>query len=504
MVEKYGRWPQFRGKNLSLLVFGISFFFFGFLMWCAPFSSDDLEFATYRTLPLREVVRYVLEYGNGRFVGNLFGVLMVRWPVFGWIGKAFVMASSVVLLPALVDRRSPADYLLTFLLIVGVDPVLFGEVYVWTSGFNNYIAPIWCTMVILWIIRSTRDNSGVFSRGGICLLVFLLGTASQLYIEHSSGVNLLLALSAVLYCALRRNFRQLIPCGCWLLGTAVGMALMFLIPVWFYVEANHSVNYRYTYLGNLFELVYSCLRNAIKLGEHFWGLNTLPVCLGATVTLLLPRRKKWKHDAMLLGICQTVTAGLLLSQLAAINGYWGEIALLQHTVTLGCILVVLAIWMLAAFSLEDEKLRLGVVLSLVFAVISLAPLLVVSPIPMRVIYQSYFFVAAAALMCIGEYLDRMPPQKGKTAQKMLAVCCALVICLISLVHISVHSMATAREAYIHSQLEEGSTSIDVFILPYAYTSWDQLWSLPIYGEYMTGHRVEPNLVDFHFWMQNHR
>ena len=50
------------GRKLALTAFGLSFAFFCLVMWCAPYSSDDLEFATLPYTTFREYLTYVLEY----------------------------------------------------------------------------------------------------------------------------------------------------------------------------------------------------------------------------------------------------------------------------------------------------------------------------------------------------------------------------------------------------------------------------------------------------------
>ena len=63
-------------KRSVLCIFFLSFFFFAFVMLCAPYASDDLEFGNLPYTQLSEYLQYALEYGNGRLLGNLTAILL--------------------------------------------------------------------------------------------------------------------------------------------------------------------------------------------------------------------------------------------------------------------------------------------------------------------------------------------------------------------------------------------------------------------------------------------
>ena len=105
-------------------------------MWCAPYSSDDLEFATLPYHTFGEYLQYVLEYGNGRFLGNFCAIWLTNSPVMCVLVKALVMALTILLLPQVLGMTGAGAYLLSFLMVTAIEPAVFGEVYAWTSGFS--------------------------------------------------------------------------------------------------------------------------------------------------------------------------------------------------------------------------------------------------------------------------------------------------------------------------------------------------------------------------------
>lgn len=140
------KWAYFAG----------SFLFFAFIMWCAPYSSDDIDFLSLQFERLSGYLDFALHYGNGRLLGNLCAILLCHSKLLCVLVKAGVLASCVVLIPSLLGHTDKLGYTLSFLLFTLIEPAVFGEVYVWTSGFSNYLPPIWLSLIILCVLNSAK------------------------------------------------------------------------------------------------------------------------------------------------------------------------------------------------------------------------------------------------------------------------------------------------------------------------------------------------------------
>jgi len=494
--NRISRWE---GKTLPMTVFLLSLAFFGLIMWCAPYSSDDLEFATLPYSTFREYLTYVLEYGNGRLLGNLCSILLSKVRVLCILVKAVVMASTVVLLPAVLGLGSVSDYLLSFLLLTTIEPAIFGEAYVWTSGFSNYMPPIWMSLVMLTLLRRYQD---VCSAGkiGICLGAAVLGVASQLFIEHSSGVNLLLALCAVAVFWKKKDNRAL-PGGIWLAATAVGLALMLVIPEVFHIENNHTDTYRSVRLDGVAAIVISCAKNAVQLSNHHFGSCTLPMCLSAFITLHITRgRRTERANCILCGINSVSLIYLLLNLLLSQADYLGKGAIVQHVISMVFALAPYAVWVAAVFGVKEKALRIKLLGILAFALISLLPLLVVSPIPTRVVLQAHVFVMLGSLMCFAELRKTLPENWVKMITKAGVVTALTLVVLLGSIFISICHLSQIRETHIRNELANGATEIVIFALPYEYTSWDHLWGQKYYND--TGRDVTFNSINYINWMND--
>lgn len=482
-------------------LFFFSFAFFCLVMWCAPYSSDDLEFATLPCTSFGEYLTYVLQYGNGRFLGNFCAIWLTHSRVMCVLVKAFVLASTVLLLPAVLGLRDKADYLLSFLLVVAIDPALFGEVFAWTSGFSNYMPPVWMSLVIIWLVQRYAALDHMWKKAAVCFLVAFMGVASQLFIEHSSGVNVLLALCAVVIYGYRREKGTMLLSLIWLAATITGLAIMLISPKIFHIEGNHTDVYRSVHLSSIVSIIVSCGKNVIQLSNHHFGPCTLPMCFGAFATVHLTRTcRSAKANHRLHMANASALIYLALSLILSLDGYMGKSAIVQHVISGGFALVPFAVWVLAAFSLEDKVLRWKLLGLLAFALISLVPLLVVTPIPTRVVFQAHVFVMLGALVCFAEIRRVLPESWYPVVIKTAAAAVLTLVVLLSSVFVSIHFMAEVRQEHIMRELENGAEEIIIFSLPYDYTTWDHLWAQKFYNT--TGRDVTFSTMEFDSWMHN--
>lgn len=489
------------GKKLPLLVFALSFLFFGLIMWCAPYSSDDLEFATLPFTTLREYLTYVLEYGNGRVLGNLCSILLSKIRTLCVLVKAAVMASTVVLLPTAVGLSGAADYVLSFLLLTAIEPAVFGEAFVWTSGFSNYMPPIWMSLVILALLRRYVRISGTASRIAVCTVITVLGVASQLFIEHSSGVNGLLALSAVAVCLKTGDKKRLLPAALWLAATAIGLAVMLAVPRIFHIDGNHTDTYRSVQVSSILAIAVSCAKNLIQLSNHHFGACTLPMCLSAFAVLYMTRDRRSEKEARLLwGINGVSFLYLLLNLLLSQADYLGKGAIVQHVISTAFALFPYLVWVIACLRLEDLRKRYTLLAVLGLALISLLPLLVVSPIPTRVILQAHVFVMLGTLLTFAQLYRQLPEGWHKPILRCGIATALTLVVLLGSIFITIRHLSQVREAHIRRELAAGAEEIIIFALPYEYTSWDHLWGQKYYND--TGRDVTFSSIHFNNWMND--
>lgn len=484
----------------KLLMFAACVLFFAYVGWNTPLTGDDMEFASLQYDTLGEYWTYVSQYGNGRFLGNALAVAMPYLPLLRIWGKAVVLASCVMLLPRVLGMDSLMDCCLSFLLFVGVDGELFGEVYSWGAGFSNYITPIWLTLLILDVLNL---ETGPLSRSGAkVLIVFPLAVCAQLFMEHSSGVNLLLAMYATVR-GIRKKGRFCLGTWAWLAGSLLGLAVMLLGPRLFFVSGNHMENYRDLYLGSFWEALTACIRNSLKLSTYYLNTNALPICLGCAATLWLTRLSRSHRAnqmmALIWGVC---TGYIAFCALHGLGNYAGKLNSLYHVVGLVVILVLIPIWALAAWQLGRGDLREKLLLCVAFGVIPLAPLLIVHPVPERVVIQSYIFFAAAGMLSLVALGKTLEPRTFRWCKSAALIMAAVSLLNLLFIYTFIGRVSKLREDYILEQIDQGADTIQVFTFEYDYVFDDSLDGLTIqYYSKLAGYPVTFERVSQSQWLQ---
>lgn len=465
-----------KNKRAPYLWFGALFMFLCLVMYLSPKVSDDLEFSALN-LGAKELVDYVLHYGNGRVMGNLGAITMNQHCLLGVLVKSFMIASVVIMIPVFLGRTRTEDFLVSALLLLGIDSGLFSEVYSWTCGFANYIPPIWMSLLLMCVLKYYPKHTSFIMQTSLCVMVAVFGFASQFYVEHSSGVNVLLAMSMLLWSIKNPERKHIrVACVLWVCAAVIGLAMMLYVPKIFYLEGSRAEGYQTLYLNGVFEMLYSCVRNANRLANYFLGITGAIVCVcGYFAVRFGEKVRNSKLNSALYAFNFASFAHIVLISMMAVDSWYGRHAIAQHFISTVFVLIPFFVWGIAAFTMEKSSLRTKLLYLWFFAVVSIVPLLVVDPTPNRLIYQSYLFVAMAALLCISQWLQTMDV---KLKKQIVSACYGLLLTLfllIGIVFVHAHSLEELREEHIYSQMEAGAEKIEIFSIPYGYVLWDGVW-----------------------------
>lgn len=495
----------FAYSKIRLLLFcGSCFLFFFLIMLCAPYTYDDYEFARVPYDSFRELISFCLTYGNGRLLGNIFGIVLNQHPVLGAAVKSLFMSGTVILLPAVCGLRSKHAYLLSFLLVTAIDPALFAQIYTWTSGFGNYAPPVCLTLLILWLIQQYPEEGSAGKKTCVCIALFFIGLAAQLYIEHSSIINLVLALFLAVKAWFTPKKHGLLPAFILILATTAGLILMFWIPAHFIASANnHTTGYRSLYVDSIATFIFNCARNALRLTNHYFGLCGVPLCAGAALTVYLTRenrKEKWNTLLYAGGFIPLIY--MAICSLLNIEGWYAEPAIIHHAIAMIMVLSGLMTWIIALFGMKDRIFRNRIWVLLGFAVFSMLPLLIVTPIRIRVLYHSQIFVVMAFLLCLCRWMSGWTGKTIALTVKALCVTAVVMVLTLGSVFISIRSMAQARHTYTMNQLSQGETAIDFFRIPYSYVHDDTDSGMGDYYYINSPRDVEFMILPFDQWMND--
>lgn len=241
---------------------------------------------------------------NGRYMGNLFAVIMSRSPLL----KTLIMGLCMFALPYFAARlaaRGRRDRILPLFVacnagILLMPSVMWRETYFWVAGFGNFVVPTVFFLLLLLLLRGldkTRTHLGLWS---ILLFFYLLFLG--LFLENFTALFAGACFLTVLLSLRDRTF--LVPSLAMLAGSLLAAFFMFSNGIFVdLAETGEAVQgYRqlsFSLEDGLLALVYNILRQyvgellprAFILGPHlawpmavitffgFWRSRFRPACV---------------------------------------------------------------------------------------------------------------------------------------------------------------------------------------------------------------------------------
>ena len=508
----------FQNKRLLAATLASAVFvLFAWIGYASPMEIDDLGFwvVTHTVATdFPSALAFSLGYGNGRLLGNLTILTLILSKPLRVLAKAAAFTLLVIFLPhALNMKRYFAGALLTLLLLLGMSPGTFAQTVVWSAGFSNYVPPLLLSVLGLEFVRLVAEKR----RGVIlmCVGAFLFGAAMQLFVEHSTGANVLLAILLQIRAARDDKKRQL-PVAFFLSGAFLGAAAMALIPV-FFVHDGYVEGYRNSFLGNgLMPVLTGCFKNSVKLAGMFSENSLALLILAALQTELLRRAERpipIRRLRIISALALIPAAVFLLMQIDVFNGLYGRLAAFESMLRLallGAEFIGLAwgtVALLRRTVTPSHRLRVALaMILLVLCVITIFPLLFVEPVGYRVLLHPYAFLCAAALVELDLVMEQpiaglLEPDRLRRA---IALACCLAVGAMAVHFADVNRLRVIREDFIVSEIESGANTVDYFAIPSDYVYF--FWNDNTYSRYYSlryGHPVVLRLQAEQLWLGEH-
>lgn len=385
MLKRYGKW---------ILVIAVFFLFQLCLQYGYPMTSDDLYFRHAVDFDgFGQMLDYVLHFGSGRFLGNLGTMLTVRneWLRIFWksLGMTAMYGGLLYLLPI----RKIEIALLGAGLLLFPSVKMYAQVYVWTMGFQIYVMPI-AIFIMALICRTQIKKAGGWIRTVLLsAVIFSLSLISQLFVEHCTLIFLLISLFlAVSDYRKKEKAYLLVGDGVLIVGNLIGAALMFLGPSLLGGDTGGVEGYRQV-PATIVELAASIYHNGASAGRYLSG------CLGVWAALMwgvLQENEREKGN---------IVGKVLESLVIGLTGFSAvHLVALEEVIRKGTDAVYFIVFLtqlcflliFLGYSLKRRKRKAALGVS--GAIVSILPLMVVSPISPRVFFLSWFFLFSTALL----------------------------------------------------------------------------------------------------------
>lgn len=179
------------------------------------------------TRPITEGLPVVGVPANGRYLGNLLGVLQGKlyFTSFGFL-RGLLLGGGLAGLTILLGRRfsnganGSGGLALAFSLVLLAPRGIWQQVYAWGAGFVNYLLPMVGILMLLELLRDERPNPAACFLMTLCCCLFL------------EPVTILLCLGGAAFAVQASKEDQGRKTAAWTvaLGAVLGTALMFSHP----------------------------------------------------------------------------------------------------------------------------------------------------------------------------------------------------------------------------------------------------------------------------------
>lgn len=508
-VKHHGNCDHTASSAFKYSLFCILVVFFLFLFYLTPMSSDDVNFWALRITDFNDILDFSLSYGNGRFLGNLGVMYLIEYSWLRVVVKSLVCALITSLLPHLLDIKTRIGYIFSALLVICVSPEIFSQVFSWTSGFQNYVPSLALMILGLHLVKISCSAKGI-SVVLFSTVAFLIGVSMQLYVEHSTVINLVFLLCILIYLVLKH--KSVSPAlASFIVGAVIGAALIFLIPKLFSGTDNYVSGYRNTvFSGGIMQLAAGIVRNSLKLicmySENILALTVLAF---SQTFLVFKNKRIFGKFSKIIVLALTVPASVIVFyHLIGFNFWYGRLAVAETLLLAFSSLVLICAVIISGFkilfSLKTPRLSLAYVM-FAFSLFSVMPLIFVEPIWPRCMFHSYLFLVAADIIL----LDEIVPQlnfKNVLWHIYNGTKTALLVAMLSLLilFMDISKMENIRENYIAEQIDSGNNSVDYFALPTDYIY--DYWQKDCYEEYYSvkhNTNVEVNILPAEVWFDNY-
>ncbi len=466
--------------NSALYIFLFALVFY--IIRCAPMLADDYIFLSRNADTIKAAISESLHYGNGRLIGNALTFFFVNYQTAMDIERTVCISLLIILLPRVVVKsNSKKNFFYTVLsavLVLGMCPSIFAGVISWASGCHNYAPPVLLTVICFLIVKSDEKNT--FGKILSFISLVVLGFASQLFLELSTLVHIFFVGFLIAF-YIKTNKNKLPKAIVWLASLIAGGALMFIIPKMFEPSGLADIStYRGVHLGSVSEII-STVSQTLLDALYIFDKNEILFAFMAVLTLLMLRKYKdmWKSRVAFFAfnfLAYAAPAFIMTSCFVTKYSIYTKFAIVNELALAAATLAVILTFFVTALHIPSCKEKTIVIVCFIFAVISVGPMLVVSPFSSRCMFMCYILISVAVIAVLKCMLEEVPDEKiEKITKAFTLVLAALSICLV-IEFTDVHWLDTQQVNYVAAKTQEKPSEIEIFNYDSNYINSGKLWA----------------------------
>lgn len=455
-----------RDKKNIIILFGLIGVILFFIMYIAPLNSDDFEFAGFHFKTWEAVINHSLFYGNGRLLGNIGACILNNSTLLRAVTKTLVICGIIFITPKTLKLTGSGWYLLSAILILGVGPEIFSQVFTWTSGFQNYVPPILCFMLCIYIVQENHTTVYKLS------IIITLSIIGALYVEHFTVIHLLTSFLYWIYYRKKQQEIQKRKALAWWISCFLGLSIMVMIPRIFYKSVNRVTGYRQVHISNIADIITS-----VK-GSIFMVLNTYSHCiifwllLSILGILLLKQNKNKMINKKIIYtfrkyvyVCYPIIL-VLFEYLSFENT--NVLRIIRHTLVIGGMCIYLILFAIQICQIKCSEIRNELLFYLILSIASVAPFMIISPFGERCMFLSYFLGVLLIMKGMNYCISSSELVISKKWIQIGWLSLTILLAFLVVNFIDIKKYDDKRNKYIEQRMMKGETEISIYEIPSRY------------------------------------
>lgn len=451
-----------KNRKIIFLVTGIVFLFYLYIAMNMAFTQDDWTWGS--SVGWGRFQHWFQGY-NGRYLGDLTEVLITRSFTARVVFMSVFCTGVIYLLWRLIGIKHVHNGIVVFFLVLSLPTDIFAETYGWGAGFSNYIMGAFFSLLYLNIIKTIIEPGPTVYPRGAWLAMIPLGIASELFIEHVTLYNFVVAAAVMVYTYIRNRKIHLLH-ATYFLSVLAGMAIMFSNPAYMkMLHGTYGVGRSVAFMEHKTSLFMKIMNAAGEIYPFYIFDNTvLIIAMSFLGILLLYSTKSLRkvYSWILTGILVSFVIYKILwmgtdhvrfNGLRPLEGFYSLVYLI-------------AVFMVIGLTIKDKMSRFRSLFYLLSSGVLAAPFLIISPHSPREFLSSYLMLALLVAELVNVVIK---PSMWKLVWRCSSIGAVSMMMMYFGVFTRIGQTTHLRNHEIHHQLAEQAKVMK--ITKYRYTQF---------------------------------
>lgn len=282
------------------------------LCYLFPYTHDDWAWGS--IIGIRRLASWFDNY-NGRYIGNLIVLALTRSRLLRAAVMGITFTGIIYCVERIAQRRWAYTAALLGLLLL--PRLVFIQTVVWTSGFANYTASAFLTLIFFVYLNEHQPDETCSMSFVTGILLAVLGVCNTLIVEHLTFYHVVISVCLFFY-SIRINKRIRTDYLIYMISCISGAAYMFSNSVFHSIVSNPRSYYHIASGG----FVYQALKNYFGMIYHegYFNNHFINIMLFAECFMLFRQYKKSQPRRELLtkaNICLIIMTVFLICSLTS-------------------------------------------------------------------------------------------------------------------------------------------------------------------------------------------